>query len=149
MAPRATPLSPALWGVAVLSPFHKMESALAWLCHPPRRSEWGVQPALLTLDPGAARKPLSKEQGLPLLRALLHLLQIFVDSLSFVLSHSGAFQGFPEKPSSITILWEWKAALHLINFPQMLQSHVCFTLPSVPFLCHTMALTALTVAEFE
>lgn len=71
---------------------------------------------------GAPRSFLSKEQGLPLLRALLHLLQIFLNSLSFVLSHSGAFQGFPEKPSSITILWEWKAALHL-----SLISHKCYS----------------------
>lgn len=95
------------------APLDRMESALAWLCHPPRRSEWSVQPGLswpwIQELPGI---PFSSNKVFTF-SGLCSSCQVFLNTLSFVLSHSGALQGLPEKPSSISILWEWKAALHL------------------------------------
>lgn len=85
----------------------------------------------------------------PLLRALHHLPNIF-EQFVFCAVPLWRFPG----ASREVIFHQYLVGMEsktppLINLPQMLQSHVCFTLPSVPFPCHTMALTALTVAEFE
>lgn len=105
--------------------------------------------SLLTLDPGAARKPLFKQQGFHLLRALLQLPSIFKHFV-FCAVPLWCFPGAPREAVFHQYLVGMESSTPPpINSPQMLQSRVCFTIPSVPFPCHTMALAALTVAAFE
>lgn len=130
------------------APSNKMESALAWLCHPPKVSEWGVQPALSwpwTQElPGS---PFSSNKVFPF-SGLCSTCQIFLNTFCAV--PLWCFPGAPKEAIFHQYLVGMESSTPpLINSLQMLQSHVCFTLPSVPLPCHTMALAALTVAAFE
>lgn len=105
--------------------------------------------SLLTLDPGAARKPLFKQQGFHLLRALLQLPNIF-EHFVFRAVPLWCFSGAPREAIFHQHLVGMESSTPPpINSPQMLQSRVCFTLPSVPLPCHSTALAALTAAAFE
>lgn len=90
-----------------------------------------------------------KQQRFPLLRALLHLPNIF-EHFVFCAVPLWCFPGAPIEDVFHQYLVGMESSTPpLINSLQMLQSHVCFTLPSVPFPCHIMALAALTEAPFE
>lgn len=100
--------------------------------------------SLLTLHT-MARKPLFKQQRFPLLRALLYLPNIF-EHFVFCAAPLWSFPGAPKEDVFHQYLVGMESSTPpLINS----QSHVCFTLPSVPFPCHIMALAALTEAAFE
>lgn len=133
---RARPLLSALRGGAVRSPGGRAAICLGRPCCPPGRSRcwwsWPSPDLHLTLDPGAARKPLGWQQGdVHLLGAVLFC-QRFLNTSSFMLSRSGTFQGLPEKPTSTSILWEWKQHPPLTKSPLMPPSRGCSALRCVP-----------------